>query len=97
MLDIEGRYYWTIIGQISRQIHSPGWEPLDFSEADLASLGMDNHQDTRKPFRIRWRLPSFLKKRIARFYDFLGMPVLLIAFVFVLQNEVNAFLLHLLR
>ena len=58
------------------------------SEADLASIGMDNHQDTRShsDTMASSLLPQKRDWFLLRFLDWFA---LLMAFVFVLQNEVN--------
>ena len=59
------------------------------SEADLASIGMDNHQDTRSHSDTMASSPSSSKEGIGSLLRFFGWFALLMAFVFVLQNEVN--------
>ena len=59
------------------------------SEADLASLGMDNHQDTSSHSDMMESPPSSSKEGIGSLLRFFGWFALLMAFVFVLQNEVN--------
>ena len=59
------------------------------SEADLASIGMDNHQDTRSHSDTMESSPSSSKEGIGSLLRFFGWFALLMAFVFVLQNEVN--------
>ncbi len=67
---------------------SPGWKPA-ISEADLASMRMDNHQDTRS-HSDTMSLPLLPQKEgIGSLLRFLIKFALFIAFVFVLQNEVN--------
>ena len=59
------------------------------SEADLASIGMDNHQDTRSHSDTMASSPSSSKEGIGSLLRFFGWFALFMAFVFVLQNEVN--------
>ena len=59
------------------------------SEADLASIGMDNHQDTRSHSDTMESSPSSSKEGIGSLLRFFGWFALFMAFVFVLQNEVN--------
>ena len=42
------------------------------SEADLASIGMDNHQDTRSHSDTMESSPSSSKEGIGSLFDFLG-------------------------
>ena len=59
------------------------------SEADLASIGMDNHQDTRSHSDTMASSPSSSKEGIGSLLRFFGWFALLMAFVFVLQNTGN--------
>jgi len=59
------------------------------SEADLASLGMDNHQDTSSHSDMMESSPSSSKEGIGSLLRFFGWFALLVAFVFVLQNTGN--------
>ena len=59
------------------------------SEADLASIAMDNHQDTRSHSDTMESSPSSSKEGIGSLLRFFGWFALFMAFVFVLQNEVN--------
>ena len=59
------------------------------SEADLASIGMDNHQDTRSHSDTMESSPSSSKEGIGSLLRFFGWFALLVAFVFVLQNTGN--------
>ena len=59
------------------------------SEADLASIGMDNHQDTRSHSDTMESSLSSSKEGIGSLLRFFGWFALLVAFVFVLQNTGN--------
>lgn len=59
------------------------------SEEDLASLGMENHQETRSHSDTIGSSPSSKEEGTGSLLGFFGCLALLVAFVFVLQNTGN--------
>lgn len=59
------------------------------SEEDLASLGMENHQEMRSHSDTIGSSPSSKEEGTGSLLGFFGCLALLVAFVFVLQNTGN--------